>query len=185
LKDPVNTCDPELKRVCSTKVQDGSHDCVDKMIKHYSTWFGFLLERSKRRKKGLSVTLEKPKSLDPIGMNDMCKAECAIIKYAQSVYSSEMSKDGKVKLQPSIANLDPFIDQDEILKVGGRLLRANLPHNAKHQVILPKDSHISRLILDQIHSDVGHSGRNYMLSRLRETYWIVNANSAIRKLIGR
>lgn len=57
----------------------------------------------------------------------------------------------------------------------------------KHPAILPKDHHISKLVLRHIHHQVGHSGRNYMLSKLRQKYWIPNisnsANSLSRKLI--
>ncbi|XP_065939453.1 uncharacterized protein [Magallana gigas] len=55
----------------------------------------------------------------------------------------------------------------------------------KHPVILPKDHHVSTIILRQIHQELMHSGRNHMLAKLREKYWIIHAPSAIRKLISR
>ncbi|XP_062600652.1 uncharacterized protein LOC134262294 [Saccostrea cucullata] len=55
----------------------------------------------------------------------------------------------------------------------------------KHPVILPKDHHVSTLILNQIHQDLLHSGRNQMLAKLRERYWLIHAPSAIRKVISK
>lgn len=61
--------------------------------------------------------------------------------------------------------LEPQI-VDGVLRVGGRLHRSALPEDTKHPVILPKSSHVSTLILHQIHQKVGHGGRNHMLSTL-------------------
>ncbi|CAC5375224.1 unnamed protein product [Mytilus coruscus] len=58
-----------------------------------------------------------------------------------------------------------------------------MPENCKHPIILPKDHYVSELILRQIHIDLQHSVRNYLLAHLRETYWLINAPSVVRKLI--
>jgi hypothetical protein len=36
--------------------------------------------------------------------------------------------------------LDPFIDSDGIIQVGGRLERSDIPYNSMHPIILPKES---------------------------------------------
>ncbi|XP_064638262.1 uncharacterized protein LOC135494280 [Lineus longissimus] len=71
--------------------------------------------------------------------------------------------------------------EDSVVKVGGRLSNASMPGKAKYHVILPKNSLVSRLILEDIHRNLMHSGRNHMIAKLRQRYWIVNANSAARK----
>ena len=43
---------------------------------------------------------------------------------------------------------------------------------------------MTRLIMNDVHVTTGHGGRNHMLSRLRQKYWVVNANSCARKIIG-
>lgn len=70
-----------------------------------------------------------------------------------------------------------------ILRVGGRLGQAEIPAESKHPVILSKDLHVSVLILCHTHHQLGHAGRNHLLSRLPQRYWIINANSAARKVI--
>lgn len=43
----------------------------------------------------------------------------------------------------------------------------------------------SHLLLRHIHDEVGHGGRNHMLSKLHEKYWIPGASSAIRKVLSK
>ncbi|KAI0241412.1 hypothetical protein LSAT2_027954, partial [Lamellibrachia satsuma] len=50
----------------------------------------------------------------------------------------------------------------------------------KHPAILPKKAHVSQLIISHAHQEVEHSGRNYVLSLLRQRYWIIRANAAVR-----
>jgi hypothetical protein len=81
-----------------------------------------------------------------------------------------------------IRKLDPIIEHGA-LRIGGRLCDSTMPLESKNPLILPKNHHVSNLILGQIHIDLTHGGRNHMLARLRETYWLVYAPSAIRKLL--
>ena len=89
-----------------------------------------------------------------------------------------------VKKCSKIYKLDPRME-DGLLRVGGRLSRSSLPQEAKHPVILPKDSHVTRLILRELHEMSGHSGRNHVMSRLHQKYWITGAISLIRSLVGK
>ncbi|XP_076659884.1 uncharacterized protein LOC143363167 [Halictus rubicundus] len=49
----------------------------------------------------------------------------------------------------SIARLTPFLDEDGLLRVGGRIDNAPLPFDERHPIILPKDSHLTQLIVAQ------------------------------------
>ena len=89
-----------------------------------------------------------------------------------------------VKKTSHIHKLNPILDKD-VLRVGGRLRRAAMPEEIKHHVILAKDFHIADLILRHIHGEVGHGGRNHMLSRLRQKYWISGATVLIRKILSK
>ena len=72
---------------------------------------------------------------------------------------------------------------DFLILVGGRLKRAATPSEIKHPVILCKNMHAATLILRYIHRLLGHTGRNHMFARLHQRYWIINANSASRKIL--
>ena len=70
----------------------------------------------------------------------------------------------------------PFIDQNSgCLRVGGRLKKANIPLEAKHQLILPIDHHVTRLLFENVHKRLAHCGREHLVASMRESYWPVRA----------
>lgn len=83
-----------------------------------------------------------------------------------------------------LRSLNPLLDQNGILRVGGRLRNANIPENAKHQIILP-NSHLSKLIVSQAHKKTLHGGPSLMLNYLRQTYWIIGVKNMIRREVHR
>lgn len=109
-----------------------------------------------------------------ICLDDLCKAEKSIVEFCQKQrYSEEMSRIKKTSLVgkrlkrfSSLYKLDPVMD-DGVLRVGGRLDKSAMPEETKQPIILPKDIHISTLILQHIHEQLGHAGRNHVLSHLR------------------
>jgi len=61
--------------------------------------------------------------------------------------------------------LDPFVDQDGLLRVGGRLSLS--PYEVKHPVILPRKGHIVELIVRHYHTSLAHQGRGFAINELR------------------
>ena len=81
--------------------------------------------------------------------------------------------------------LDPYIDDAAIPRVGGRLCRSNLSSKEKHPVILPKNHHVSKLLLRYYHEEVHHQGRQIAHGALRNAgYWLESGDAAVAKLIG-
>ena len=122
-----------------------------------------------------------------ITVSDIKEAEDAIIQCVQrecfaEEFQSLQSSEGAVKKSSSLRRLDPVI-MNGILCVGGRLKHA--PHeyeHMKHPVILPKRHHVSNLIIQHFHQVSGHSGQEYVLSIIRECYWIIQARVPVRKI---
>ena len=52
----------------------------------------------------------------------------------------------------------------------------------KNPVILPKRHHVVDTIIRHYHLQSGHSGTEYVLSKIREKYWIINGRVSIRVL---
>lgn len=137
----------------------------------------------------VSLEMEKAKVAvrsQTLSANDLLEAEVSIIRYSQQQRFKEeivaLSAGKSVARDSVIYKLDPCLE-DGLLRVGGRLSKAALPEETKNPLILSKDQYISTLILRHIHQQVGHSGRNHTMSRLRKKFWITNANSAVRKII--
>jgi len=69
------------------------------------------------------------------------------------------------KLQP----LTPFV-KDNLLLVRGRLKNIDLPDSFKHPIILPKEHHVTSIIVKFYHETYHHCGREHLSSIIRETF---------------
>ena len=85
-----------------------------------------------------------------------------------------------MKTSSSLAKLDPFL-QGGIIRVGGRINHSSFPYSLKHPIILPNKAIITNLLIKNTHIQLGHAGRQHVLSTLREKFWVINPNSAVRR----
>ncbi|XP_046567901.1 uncharacterized protein LOC124276331 [Haliotis rubra] len=76
-----------------------------------------------------------------------------------------------------------FYEEIHVLTaVGGRLSKSQIPDEMKHQILLPSKHHVTSLFIQDIHKKLGHMGRNHVLSKLREKYWVIRANATVRNI---
>ena len=156
--------DPELRKdlkplTTSTKLS-GSPTLGTERFKRYSSW------PSLRR--AIAILIAKVKSLKERNTSDkpsqnvrfqhqspevIDRATKVIIKAVQREAFKEVVK------KSTLYQLDPYVDDAGILRVGGRLRQTNLSFNEKHPVLLPKGHHVSMLILRYYHEQVHHQGR--------------------------
>lgn len=200
--------------VCATAAED-QRDAVLELMQYFSSWIRLkravawlikvksILLRLSRKRKELNTSKTPPEvekemrtfkssvlcaNSHRLTMEDLTEAEQEIIRYCQrKTFSEEISalqrREG-MKRSSSLFKLNPVL-QDGILRVGGRLSRSALPEESKRPAILDKNLHVTKLILREIHENLGHSGRNHVLSKLRTKYWIPGANSAIRRILSK
>ena len=119
---------------------------------------------------------------------EMEEAETAIVIFVQATsYQAEirkLKKKEEVKRSSPINRLDPVLQQD-VLRVGGRLGRSLEAYESKHPAILPAKTHVTELIIQHVHQTVGHQGRQHVLASLREKFWVLRANAAVRRVLSR
>ena len=68
--------------------------------------------------------------------------------------------------------LIPFLDNLNILRVGGRLKNSSLSVQLKHPIILPAEAHFTKLFLQWIDKKYFHANRRFMLGYLASRFWI-------------
>ncbi|XP_029157646.1 uncharacterized protein LOC114930069 [Nylanderia fulva] len=73
--------------------------------------------------------------------------------------------------------LAPYLDEDQIIRVGGRLSRAPIPAHVKHPIVLAPHPLVQLLIQD-IHKRYLHAGIQLTLATLRQRYWVIRARGA-------
>ena len=202
---------PELKKTivhAVTTTTNSVHFELDDVFIRFSSWIrlkkaiAWILRYKTNLRKSIQKResnnefkcLESMSKIKSISTEEMSEAEHEIVKYVQTKsYKKEIDSLHQCKQQPSkkgtttknssINKLDPILDDDGLLRVGGRLQRSQLNHDAKHPIILPKKNHVSNLIISHYHLVSGHSGLEHTLSLVRKRYWIVNGRASVRRVI--
>lgn len=82
-----------------------------------------------------------------------------------------------------LLSLDPFVDSDGTLRVGGRLKQSNRPYHVKHPILLPKNHIFTRLIIRQEHVRNLHSGLQLTIASVRQRFWPISIRSTARKIL--
>lgn len=121
----------------------------------------------------------------PLRSSELNAAEVMIFKGVQaSVFRDDIM--ALKKSQPTsshLRRLSPFLDDEGILRVGGRLSAAPLSSDVQHPVILPKRHHVVNILIDYYHKKYLHSGAQLTQSLLTQKVWILSARSIIRSRI--
>ena len=127
----------------------------------------------------------------PITANELKKDEQAILKSVQDdVFKTEMKSLMSTKRmktpgkQSDLHRLDPLINEDGLLRVGGRLRRGSFSTEVTHPVILPKRGHVTDLIVAHFHEKTHYGGRDMTLGEIRMSgFWIVRGRMAVARHI--
>lgn len=127
------------------------------------------------------------KKAGPISTSELRKSLQLIVKciqkeffspeYSALVNKREIAKNSK------ILNLHPFLDKDGLIRVGGRLRLSNLPPEAKHQIILPREHAFTRALVTMIHLSYFHAGCQLTVSVVRQRFWIPSIRRLVNSVI--
>ncbi|KAL6464619.1 hypothetical protein MHYP_G00269360 [Metynnis hypsauchen] len=173
--------DPEVKsiQVFATK----KNDCIDILnrLRRFSSWT--MLLKVVARIKRLGSKQENCK--DFVAIEDRERAAKVVIKLIQQqAFSSEVNtlkRRGNLPNSSPLYSLDPILDEG-LLRVGGRLKHSSLTQELKHPIILPKDDHITRLILSHYHVKTCHQGRCQTLMELRANgFWVIGGSKSVAR----
>ncbi|XP_065075863.1 uncharacterized protein LOC135699513 [Ochlerotatus camptorhynchus] len=83
----------------------------------------------------------------------------------------------------SIYHLCPFLDEHDVLRVRGRTISCPFVNqDAVNPVILPRDHHITRLVISHYHSKYHHQNHNTVINELRQRYSIPRLKAAYNRI---
>ncbi|KRY36418.1 hypothetical protein T01_14540, partial [Trichinella spiralis] len=80
-----------------------------------------------------------------------------------------------------LREVEPFLDQEGLLRVGGRRRRSTLPPESKP--ILPHNHPVTELLIKDHHVRQMHAGIYQTLVAIRTRFWIITARNATKKVI--
>ncbi|XP_074653640.1 uncharacterized protein LOC141907799 [Tubulanus polymorphus] len=121
--------------------------------------------------------------------DELKAAEVELVKVGQREAFSEeivaLEKKKHVLLSSKIAGLNPYLDENGVLRSRTRVERCELlPEETKFPIILSKSSDITRLLIVQAHDDTAHSvGPVHILNTLRRKSLILQGSTAVKKIL--
>ncbi|CAL8119444.1 unnamed protein product [Orchesella dallaii] len=135
----------------------------------------------------LSNCKNKLRNVDPLSPHELDRATTAIIYNVQIIsfckdYNS-LLRLNKLSATSKLNSLNPFLDGNGIIRVGGRVEKSDLPSNQKHPIIIPHNHHFTSLLINQIHLTLSHGGNKLVWCYLRTKYWLINARNTIRFIL--
>ena len=185
--EEVSVQDLEVKREVYLTAPE-RRSSVGELTRRYSNWTVLL-----RRVAWLVKFTEWIKSRHVkekfLTTEDLENAKSKVARIVQREAFPEEIKNLKkrkpVQGHSPMASLSPQLYDDGLLRVGGRLAKAPITHDAMHPIILPRKSHVTTILIRYLHEKNGHCGQEQVLALLREQFWVIQARVAIKRILGR
>jgi len=172
-KEKVNTEKRKSIIVSLSNVNDMSSRIFDyfskyKKILRMIGWIHRFIENTRKRR--------EEREAGELKVNELTRAEKSIVKIIQ--HDSFSSEDIK-----KLKSISVFKDDEGILRVKTRLTERKDQENFIYPMLLPKNHKIvEKLIIDK-HLSMSHAGIHVLISKLRETFWIIKSRATIRKAL--
>ncbi|KAB0799070.1 hypothetical protein PPYR_06950 [Photinus pyralis] len=93
-----------------------------------------------------------------------------------------LSRNKFVNKHSKLLKLHPFLDDQGLLRVGGRLVNSKFQFHKRHPIILSCKHPLTRLLFHKWHKLLLHPGPQLLLSSIREYFWPVSGRNLARKL---
>ena len=121
-----------------------------------------------------------------LSVKELWQAEKYWLKVAQeSAFSEDILflKKGKELLKKStLLPLRPFLDDEGLLRVGGRENQSYLSYNRRHPIVLPGFHGVTKLIVYSEHLRLLHAGPTLVCASLSRVYHIVSSRRVVRSI---
>ncbi|XP_055612339.1 uncharacterized protein LOC129758753 [Uranotaenia lowii] len=132
--------------------------------------------------------LEHARTVGFLAPSEIRSAELSLL---QCVQLEEFAEDHKrlrqgstVSQKSPLLKLRPFMDQNEqLIRVGGRLKNAPIPFDRKYPFLIPKKHFITDLIFIDAHEETLHAGPSHLLAAVRRRYWPIDGPNKARNTV--
>ncbi|XP_036347106.1 uncharacterized protein LOC118756451, partial [Rhagoletis pomonella] len=118
---------------------------------------------------------------------EITSAENHIFRLAQRDAYAEAIEDLRQKKSLpkncSLYPLTPYLDEDDLIKIYGRLDAAYcLPISARRPIILPANHHITHLLVLDYHARRHHQNDNLVINEIRQRFWIPAIRNVLKRI---
>ena len=121
-----------------------------------------------------------------LSTDDLNRAENFLLKRSQGrSFPAELTHLCASPSQPILASskllsVHPFLGQDGLLHVGGRLSKAPIPYGQKYPILISSHDRLAVLLFKYDHVHLGHCGPTLLLSHTGNKYHVLGARQLAR-----
>lgn len=131
--------------------------------------------------------IDKVSKSGALTAEELHRATISLVKLAQmQSFASEihaLKLHGKLDTGSKILSLHPFLDENEVLRVGGRLHHSSFEYDTKHPILLSHKHILTELIIEYEHVKALHCGPLALLYAVRQRFWPTNGRHITRKTV--
>ncbi|KAJ8724347.1 hypothetical protein PYW08_015821 [Mythimna loreyi] len=113
--------------------------------------------------------------------------ECCLRKIQREQFTIDYTKlkngENVNSKSSKIKHLCPYLDNKGIMRVQGRIDKSILDEQMKHPIVLPNDTHFTRLLVADAHHKTLHGGPQLMTNYLRSAYWIIGVRNLVKQCV--
>ncbi|XP_076676250.1 uncharacterized protein LOC143373173 [Andrena cerasifolii] len=195
---PVESCEeaPEFKEPC---VLSGTANNGCELFDRYSSYMRLIrvtayclrFIRNAHASKGSASTSTRKGGATVrdklLTVQELEDVRIRLLKFAQqdafSVELHDLRKTGTIPKLSRLRSLNPFLDKNGIIRLGGRLANARISYDERHPIILPSKHPFTNLIVLHEHLRLLHAGCQSVTASLRRKYWPLSCRSVVRNLL--
>ena len=162
-------------KVSCTVIETEEHSVIEELVLKTSTWIKLkkvmawiLLAKLKFLSLIRTYSISHLSKFHQLTKELLVEGEAKILKTVQEkAYSAEIKaikKSNTVLKGSPLFKFNPVLTSDGLIRIGGRIDKANVSYDMRHLILLPKQSRLAQRIIREAHQKVSHEGKNAMLA---------------------
>lgn len=138
-------------------------------------------------KDSFTIVGTKRKNTNNLSSTDIKTSQQFIIRFSQQEMFTEdyhsLKSSKPVAKTSKLKALTPFIDSDDIIRVGGRLRNSFYTYDIKHPIVLCSKHHLTKLLFQSKHKELFHAGPQLILPKIRQQFWPLGGRNLSKAVV--
>ncbi|XP_065063286.1 uncharacterized protein LOC135689852 [Rhopilema esculentum] len=178
-QEPSEECIKEMKarHVMSMFINSEEHHLISTIIdcNRFSSYTK-LLRVTAYVLRFVKICRNSVKETEELSAQKLEEAEQCWVEDMQSTFKEEKLADLK-------KHLGNDKDTKGIIRCYGRLNNSSLPIESRNPILLPKEHHVTHLIIQNCRRNVLHNGTKETLQELRSRFWVNQGRQLVKKIL--
>lgn len=179
-------CLPEVKHKILIAKADPNPNTIFQLTEHYSNYSRLQRVTAYILRFVKNCKISKPNRIcGPITAKELNNSTLLLVKIVQDHFFNDLKTKliNEKQCPKNLISLSPFIDNFNLIRVGGRLQNLKAPFESKHPLLLPNKCNFSTILSKNFHILALHAGSNLSTALLRNHFWVISGKKLMKSLI--